>query len=192
MEIFKPLYRLRTPAAVLALSVFLFACGMGEDDLAPGGTALTGSSTTGSSLFTSNGCGACHGSNGAGDVGPNIQGATPDMIVAMAGNGRMSSVSVTAQEATDLSAYLETLTGERGASSGGVTLVGDATNGAQLFQDNFCFSCHGTDATGGIGPNIQADTVERISNFVGVIPPMDSIELTDQDRADIVAWLQTL
>ncbi len=180
------------------LALFLFGCGLEEDNPPAGGTSLQGNASTGETLYTSKGCSGCHGAEATGGIGPNIQGGSADHIETMAGTGQMASVSVTAQEAADISAFLATVETEDAdvTDDDGEKVIpasqGNAENGAALFADKGCVACHAADATGGIGPNIQQDTVKKITSFVGVVPPMTGISLTPQDRADIVAWLQTL
>ncbi len=193
------------------LAVFLFGCGLDEDSTPPGGTTLSGNASNGKTLYSSLGCIGCHGSDATGGIGPNIQGDSADHIEAMAGTGPMAGVSVTSQEAADLAAYLATVETGEGAgeappeeatpeeadeegegeeADGG--LVGDAANGAVLFVEKGCSGCHGADATGGIGPNIQGKSADNISAALGSVAMMSGISLTEQERLDIAAWLQTL
>lgn len=190
----------RLYAFSVMVALAMFGCGPEEDNPPAGGTFLQGNASTGETLYSSKGCSGCHGADATGVLGPNIQGASADMIQSMAarGAGQMPSISLTVQEAADISAFLAIVETEEAAviEEGGEEVIpdsqGNAENGAALFIDKGCIVCHGADATGGIGPNIQEDTVENIANFVGVVPPMTGISLTPQDRADIVAWLQTL
>ena len=92
--------------------------------------------------------------------------------------------------------------------------VGDAANGKEVFMGT-CFTCHGDDATGieGSGTNLtvsefirtktDAELVEYIKvgremndplNTTGIaMPPYGANPmLTDQDLADVVAYLRTL
>jgi len=68
--------------------------------------------------------------------------------------------------------------------------TGDATNGASLFSTN-CQGCHGADAMGGFGPNIQgedqAGIIARVRDGQGGHMMYDS--LTDQDILDLEAYL---
>ena len=75
---------------------------------------------------------------------------------------------------------------------------GDGTRGEKLYAAS-CIVCHGQRAAGGIGPRLAGNPV--ISNdpafwkvvYEGqhVMPPLKGA-LTDQQMADIRAWLQTL
>lgn len=75
---------------------------------------------------------------------------------------------------------------------------GDGTRGEKLYAAS-CIVCHGSRADGGIGPRLAGNPV--ISNAPAfwkivhegqhVMPPLKGT-LTDQQMADIRAWLQTL
>lgn len=76
---------------------------------------------------------------------------------------------------------------------------GDPEAGKALFQQN-CVNCHGLDATGEEGPNLhgvpQALGDAAVSNIIrrgipGTGMPSSYI-LTEQDAANIVAWLRSL
>lgn len=76
-----------------------------------------------------------------------------------------------------------------------LALEGDATAGETLFADN-CASCHGADATGGTGPDLVAEGFDE--DGVNIIldgeedMPSFSADLSDQDIADIIAWVDSL
>jgi mono/diheme cytochrome c family protein len=75
---------------------------------------------------------------------------------------------------------------------------GDSNRGERLYQAS-CIVCHGPGATGGIGPRLAGNPV--LSNektfwtvvYEGqhVMPPLTGV-VTEQQMADIRAWLQTL
>ena len=70
-------------------------------------------------------------------------------------------------------------------------LGGDAANGGTVYAAN-CAGCHGADATGGSGPNIAGDTeVDEMASVIlngeEEMPAFDT--LTDQEIADIIAWV---
>jgi cytochrome c oxidase cbb3-type subunit 3 len=84
----------------------------------------------------------------------------------------------------------------RGAAS--VQPAGDETRGEELYKAS-CAVCHGPGATGGIGPRLANNPV--LSNdqafwkivYEGrhVMPPLKGA-VTEQQMADIRAWLKTL
>ena len=85
-------------------------------------------------------------------------------------------------------------------SSGNVPVrpAGDGSRGQGLY-DSSCIVCHGPQAAGGIGPRLAGNPV--LSNeqafwkvvYEGrhVMPPLKG-SITEQQMADIQAWLKTL
>lgn len=75
---------------------------------------------------------------------------------------------------------------------------GDRTRGEQLYNAS-CVVCHGAGATGGIGPRLAGNPVlsnEQVFRKVvyegrHVMPPLKGA-ITEQQLADIQAWLKTL
>ncbi len=70
-------------------------------------------------------------------------------------------------------------------------LTGDATNGAIVYADN-CAGCHGADGSGGSERGIlgedDAETAEIVLNGEESMPAFADT-LSDQDVADLLAWL---
>lgn len=74
------------------------------------------------------------------------------------------------------------------------TIVGDATAGETVYATT-CAGCHGTDGEGGTGPAMTDEVPELtdeeiedvILNGAGTMAPVD---LIDQDRADVIAYLR--
>jgi cytochrome c oxidase subunit 2 len=60
---------MRSALAVAVGVALLAACGADDS-----GTALSEAATAGRSIYISNGCAACHGSDGGGGVGPSLVG----------------------------------------------------------------------------------------------------------------------
>jgi mono/diheme cytochrome c family protein len=89
---------------------------------------------------------------------------------------------------------------DRNSSSGMASMhpAGDTTRGEGLYNAS-CVVCHGPRATGGIGPRLAGNPV--LSNEQAfwkivlegrhVMPPLKDA-LTEQQIADIQAWLKTL
>lgn len=90
---------------------------------------------------------------------------------------------------------------EKTASSGnggGKHPAGDSSKGEGLYNSS-CIVCHGPQAAGGIGPRLAGNAV--LSNepvfwkvvYEGrhVMPPLKGA-ITEQQMADIQAWLKTL
>lgn len=55
-----------------------------------------------------------------------------------------------------------------------------------------CASCHGMDASGDIGPAIAGQTADNIKMQFSINENMMFIELTDEEVAQVAAYLDTL
>lgn len=81
---------------------------------------------------------------------------------------------------------------------GSVSPAGDAQRGEGLYNAS-CVVCHGQRAAGGIGPRLAGNPVlsneqafwKILSEGRHVMPPLKDA-LTEQQMADIKAWLKTL
>jgi len=94
------------------------------------------------------------------------------------------NVHTLANPAGEIRGQIETGTG--GGDGGG---TGDAENGATLYAAN-CMVCHGVDATGGIGPNIQGATADEITErVINAQGGHITFPLTEQEILDIEAYL---
>jgi len=77
--------------------------------------------------------------------------------------------------------------------------AGNAENGKRLFNKNGCYQCHGREGQGSVmtGPRIAPDppAFEFIARYVrkptGEMPPYTAKVLSDQELADIYAFLQS-
>ena len=74
-----------------------------------------------------------------------------------------------------------------------------AENGKRLFSTHYCYACHGTLGQGGrdgarIAPNppALATVVRYVRKPAGQMPPYTNKVLSDDDLADIVAFLKTI
>jgi mono/diheme cytochrome c family protein len=80
-------------------------------------------------------------------------------------------------------------------------LAGDAVNGKVIYETKSspsCMSCHGKTARGGSsGPNIKSavsdegEFIDFVLEGEGPMPAYDS-QLTDQEIADLVSYVQSL
>ena len=76
--------------------------------------------------------------------------------------------------------------------------AGNAQKGKQLFQNDGCYQCHGREAQGGLGtgprlaprPIAFAVLSKYVRQPTGQMPPYTSKVVSDQDLADIYAFLQ--
>ncbi|NPV09773.1 MAG: c-type cytochrome [Anaerolineae bacterium] len=75
--------------------------------------------------------------------------------------------------------------------------VGDPEIGVVVFRQN-CSGCHGTQAGGGIGPTLAGtglpfETVlEKVRTGPSDMPAFPPEQVSDEDVAHILAWLQSL
>lgn len=76
-------------------------------------------------------------------------------------------------------------------------LPGDAVRGNAIFQMN-CAGCHGTLATGKVGPSLlkvssrrsQLSLIEQVTS--GKTPPMPKFQASPSEMADLLSYLKTL
>ena len=79
----------------------------------------------------------------------------------------------------------------------GGPIVGVATRGGSIFAHN-CQACHGVDGAGGMGPKLVKNPIlkhedlfwDTVLNGRGPMPAWGAA-LSEQDIADIFAWLST-
>jgi mono/diheme cytochrome c family protein len=81
------------------------------------------------------------------------------------------------------------------AGGGGNGLTGDATAGKALYETN-CASCHGATGEGtGQFPSVVgeggSEAIEIVTNGEDAMPAFGG-ELTEQEIADVVAYVETL
>src|SRR5579863_8510166 len=77
--------------------------------------------------------------------------------------------------------------------------AGNAENGKRIFAKNGCYECHGREGQGSnmTGPRIAPDPVpfdvltRYVRNPSGEMPPYTAKVISDQDLADIYAFLQS-
>ena len=168
--------------------------------------AAGGNTQTGQSMFAKSGCEACHGANGQGTTaGPRIAGTTRDVSSFVAyvrrPTGTMppqSAQLVSDQALADIYAFLRSAAAARAAATTAAP-AGRADAGATLFAKVGCYQCHANQAQGGAqGPRIGPDPVPyaRFAQYVrapsGDMPPYTEKVLTNQELADIYAFLQGL
>ena len=86
--------------------------------------------------------------------------------------------------------------GGTGAGGGSTGLTGDPAAGQTLFTANNCAACHCADASGGCAlsapsiAGVAADTLDGVLR--GDTPHPAKVELSDQDLADLHAYLASL
>jgi mono/diheme cytochrome c family protein len=84
------------------------------------------------------------------------------------------------------------------ASKGGGAPSGNTQNGKRIFESYGCYQCHGHDAHGGAGARLAPNPIsfDRFSRYVrkptGEMPPYTAKVVSDQELADIYAFLGTI
>lgn len=84
------------------------------------------------------------------------------------------------------------------AGKGDQKISGDQSRGEELYKAS-CVVCHGQQAKGGIGPRLAGNPIlsndqafwKVVTEGRHMMPPLRGT-VTDQQMADIRAWLQTL
>jgi mono/diheme cytochrome c family protein len=166
-------------------------------------TAGAGASGTGQAAYVKAGCDTCHGANGQGTAAaPRIAGTSRQLQAFIAyvrkPMGTMPPQGgqvVSDQALADIYAFLRTAPAAAPSQS---APAGRAETGAMLFRKVGCWQCHANEAQGGAaGPRIGPDPIPfaRFTQYVrgptGDMPPYTDKVLSNQDLADIYAFLQT-
>jgi mono/diheme cytochrome c family protein len=189
---------------VLSMGMLTISLPMGaQAPAAKSGGASSPSIESGKRFFSSAGCAACHGQQGQGtSLAPQI--APPPLelkqLIAYVRQptGKMPAVPVTTasdDELGDIFAYLKSVA-PQGASA--EQLKGNAENGKKLFVSFGCYECHGREGAGAaIAPRIGppalslAGVVRYVRAPTGQMPPYTAKVVSDQDLADIYAYLKS-
>jgi len=80
------------------------------------------------------------------------------------------------------------------------TKPGDGANGKRIFMRDGCYQCHGTVGQGGLAGARLAQTKLSLAGFTayvrnpppGSMPPYRAKVMTDQELADIYAYVQSV
>ncbi len=163
-------------------------------------TTTVPTTTNGSKLYQSE-CAACHGSYGAGSIGPSVQAS---------GMSESETVEVISVGTALMPAYANLLTQEQianvatysvgfqtGASTG--VIVPDTAEGAvenKLGADVFkktCAACHGSSGEGAMGPSLQASsfdassTQDAVAKGIGGMPGFET-SLSPEEVEAVAAY----
>jgi mono/diheme cytochrome c family protein len=157
----------------------------------------------GKTVFASAGCIACHGAQAQGtSLAPAISPPPlelPAMITYVRQpTGKMPPVpesTASDKQLRDVFAYLQSLAPKTASAD---ELKGNAENGKKLFAAYGCYECHGRQGAGAsTGPRIgpPAIAVAAVLRYVraptGQMPPYTAKVASDQDLADIYAYLKS-
>lgn len=164
--------------------------------------------------FKQENCGACHNVTPGGEAkaGPNLvnTGRRHDqawMLLhfkepqATSPGSAMTPVNLTGAQMNDLASAMAALTPDNGDLITNAPAF--ASDGAALYQKNFCSACHMVNGTGGkMGPALnglaarrtEAWTIEHFVNPQKMSPgsPMQVYKFSQKDMQDIVSYLFTL
>jgi mono/diheme cytochrome c family protein len=165
---------------------------------------------TGQAMYAKAGCENCHGPSGQGTAsGPRIAGTTRQLPAFVAyvrkPTGTMppqSAQVVSDQALADIFAFLRAAPIGRvlsdPANKNASAPAGRTEAGAALFAKIGCYQCHSNEAQGGqAGPRLGPDPIPfaRFSQYVrsptGDMPPYTEKVLSNQELADIYAFVQT-
>lgn len=146
-------------------------------------------------------CAGCHGVDGSGGMGPNIQGSVERrgdqgmfsvIRNGIPGTGMGPVMSLNDKRAWQTIGYLHTL----GASGTQETVKGNAAKGKALYETNGCAACHTIAGTGGgTGPELTIIGRSRAPKYLhdmllnpGANPPSD---MALPERASFTGYLVT-
>ena len=165
---------------------------------------LAEKAANGRTVFLSAGCAACHGTEGQGTAtAPAISPpplALPDLIhYVRQPTGKMPPVSETMAPDSQLADIYEFLKSAAPKSSAADEWKGNVENGKKLFTTDGCYECHGRQGQGGgaaprIGPPAisVAMAIRYIRQPTGQMPPYTVKVVSDQELADILAYLKSI
>jgi mono/diheme cytochrome c family protein len=179
----------------------VIACGRIEAQAS--GAKASGHLENGKRMFADVGCATCHGTEGQGtDLAPQI--APPPLTLEATisyvrqPTGKMPPVPVgtaSDQQLADIYAYLKSV-GPQGSLAD--QLKGNPDKGKKLFVAYGCYECHGWQGAGAaIAPRIGppalslAGMLRYVRAPTGQMPPYTAKVASDQDLADIYAYLKT-
>ena len=158
---------------------------------------------TGQTMYAKAGCESCHGSNGQGTAaGPRIAGTARQLASFVAyvrkPTGTMppqAAQVVSDQTLADILGFLRSVSSTPAAQA---APAGRAEAGAGLYAKIGCYQCHSNQAQGGpAGPRLGPDPIpfarftQYVRNPTGDMPPYTEKVLSNQELADIYAFVQT-
>jgi ubiquinol-cytochrome c reductase cytochrome c subunit len=167
----------------------------------------------GEKLFQAN-CASCHGLGAQGtDAAPNLHGVGAASVDFQVGTGRMPAAAsgpqaeqkpaqFTDEQVKALAAYVATLgPGPAIPDDRYLTGEGDVANGAELFRVN-CAMCHNVAGAGGaltqgkFAPSVKGVKASHVYEAMVTgpqnMPVFNDLNITPEDKADIIAYLEFL
>ncbi len=174
-----------------------------QDATAKSKEAAAGAAESGKRVFTNAGCVACHGAQGQGtSLAPQISPPPRELPALIAyvrqPTGKMPPIPVSTASDQDLANIYAFLKSVAPASAASESLKGNPDNGKRLFLSYGCYQCHGYQGVGAaIAPRIGpppisfAALLRYVRAPTGQMPPYTAKVASDQDFADIYAYLKT-
>ncbi len=165
--------------------------------------AAAGDAQDGKRVFTNAGCVACHGAQGQGtSLAPQISPPPVELPALIAyvrqPTGKMPPIPASTASDQDLANVYAFLKSVAPAAAASESLKGNADNGKRLFLSYGCYQCHGYQGVGAaIAPRIGPPPISfsALMRYVraptGQMPPYTAKVASDQDFADIYAYLKT-
>ena len=163
-----------------------------------------GNVTNGGAAFTKVGCEACHGAQGRGSAAAPSLAASVLPIKDFIAYVRKPSGTMPPQSAqvvsdatlTDIYAFVHQRQAGQPPAAQAAAPPGRVEAGAKLYGTVGCYQCHSNEGQGGVqGPRIGPNPIPfaRFSSYIrnptGDMPPYTSAVLSNQDLADIYAFL---
>jgi mono/diheme cytochrome c family protein len=197
---------LRLLFAILIASSVAVQTGAAQNQAPRTQNAPAGNAQKGKDAFAAHMCATCHGPEAQGAVGPAL--APPPRPFAdftryvRQPAGKMppfTPQAVSDADLTDIYAFLQSA--NAAPPSNLSSLTGNAQNGNRVYTSDGCYECHGRVGQGAqqtgaprIGP--PALTIDAFARYIhaptGNMPPYTSKVVSDQDVADIYAFLKSV
>src|SRR5580700_6084662 len=192
--------------AILVASFVAAQTGAAQNQSARAQNAPASNAQKGKDAFAAHMCATCHGPDGQGAIGPVLAPpprALPDFTrYVRQPAGKMPPFTPQAVSDTDLADIYAFLQSANPAPPSNLSnLSGNAQNGGRIYVADGCYECHGRVGQGSqstaaprIGP--PALTIDAFARYIhaptGNMPPYTSKVVSDQDVADIYAFLKSL
>jgi mono/diheme cytochrome c family protein len=192
--------------ALVAYPITHAQTGAAQNQAARAQNAAAGNAQKGKDAFATHTCATCHGPEGQGALGPALAPpprALPDFTrYVRQPAGKMppfTPQAVSDGDLADIYAFLQSA--NPAPPSNLSSLTGNTQNGGRIYVADGCYECHGRVGQGSqstaaprIGP--PALTIDAFARYIhaptGNMPPYTSKVVSDQDVADIYAFLKSL
>jgi mono/diheme cytochrome c family protein len=192
--------------ALVAFPITHAQTGAAQNQAARAQNAAAGNAQKGKDAFATHMCATCHGPEGQGAVGPSLAPpprALPDFTrYVRQPAGKMlpfTPQAVSDGDLADIYAFLQSA--NPAPPSNLSSLTGNTQNGGRIYVADGCYECHGRVGQGSqstaaprVGP--PALTIDAFARYIhaptGNMPPYTGKVVSDQDVADIYAFLKSL